>query len=268
MKTEHPHPSNGNPWADGWDYELYMGRWSKLLAGEFLKWLTVPPGSYWLDVGCGTGALLQRILELASPQIVIGIDPWKECIEFARAYISDPRAWFIRGNGQTLSFVDKCFDAVVAGLSLDKMPDPLLAVKEWSRVTRPGGILAGYVWDFAGEMQMLRFFWDTAVEIDPPAHKWDHAQRYPLCKPELLLDLFCSAGLQKVEVCSLIIPTLFQDFEDYWVPFLRNESYLQSLEEERRTLLRNRLCSRLPIQAKGSIPLIARAWAVRGIRLA
>lgn len=42
---------------DRWDsadaYEPYVGRWSRLVGREFVQWLAVPPGSRWLDVGCG-----------------------------------------------------------------------------------------------------------------------------------------------------------------------------------------------------------------------
>jgi ubiquinone/menaquinone biosynthesis C-methylase UbiE len=62
-------------WADGAAYESYVGRWSRLVAKEFLAWLNVETQARWLDVGCGTGALSQTILEQAKPLTVTGIDP-------------------------------------------------------------------------------------------------------------------------------------------------------------------------------------------------
>jgi hypothetical protein len=44
-------------WASGDAYERYVGRWSRPVAAEFLRWLGVPYGLDWIDVGCGTGAL-------------------------------------------------------------------------------------------------------------------------------------------------------------------------------------------------------------------
>src|SRR5437667_2618768 len=87
-------------WASGAAYEPYVGRWSRLVAREFLAWLAVPPGSRWLDVGCGTGALTQVILELASPSEVKGVDPSEGFIAFAREQVHDPRASFEVGDAQ------------------------------------------------------------------------------------------------------------------------------------------------------------------------
>jgi hypothetical protein len=66
------------------------------------------------------------------------------------------------------------------------------------------------------------------------------------------------------------VPTVFRDFDDYWSPFLGGQGpapgYLMALNEERRAALRDHIRAALPAAADGSIPLIARAWAVRGAR--
>jgi hypothetical protein len=71
-----------------------------------------------------------------------------------------------------------------------------------------------------------------------------------------------------VRVLAIDVPTLFKDFDDYWKPFLGGQApapgYCMSLTEERRTALRERIRSTMPVQPDGSIHLIARAWAVRG----
>ena len=50
-------------WAAGAMYEPYVGRWSRLVAKEFLGWLELPPNLDWLDVGCGAGALRAVIVD-------------------------------------------------------------------------------------------------------------------------------------------------------------------------------------------------------------
>ena len=44
-------------WTSGAHYDQWMGRWSRLLAQEFLKWLDFPAGMKWIDVCCGSGVV-------------------------------------------------------------------------------------------------------------------------------------------------------------------------------------------------------------------
>lgn len=257
-------------WASGDIYEPYVGRWSRRVAREFLAWLVVPTARHWLDVGCGTGALSQAILEQASPQAVQGIDPSAGFIAYAREHIHDGRASFETGDARALPYAASAFDVVVSGLVLSFVPEPAVAIGEMARVAGQGGIVAAYVWDYAGQMQMMRFFWDAAVALDPAAAALDEGRRFSICQPGPLAQLFQAAELTNVEVRSIDIPTVFRDFDDYWSPFLGGQapapSYAMSLSEARRAELRERIRVMLPIEADGSIHLIARAWAVRGMR--
>jgi ubiquinone/menaquinone biosynthesis C-methylase UbiE len=54
-------------WASGDAYEPYVGRWSRLVGRQFVRWLGVRPNKEWLDVGSGTGALCEVILAVAAP---------------------------------------------------------------------------------------------------------------------------------------------------------------------------------------------------------
>jgi len=258
-------------WDSGDAYEPYVGRWSRLVAREFVKWLTVPPGSRWLDVGCGTGALTQTVLEHAAPSEVVGTDPSAAYIALAGARMDDdPRAHFEIGDAQALQVAAETFDVVVSGLVVNFVPQPELAVAEVARVTRSGGTVAAYVGDYAEDMQLMRHFWDVASALDPKAKELDEGRRFWLCKPEPLSRLFLSAGLEDVEVRAIEVPTYFLDFDDYWSPFLGGQgpapSYAMSLSEEQRAELSERLRGRLPSDAEGGIPLSARAWAIRSIR--
>jgi SAM-dependent methyltransferase len=258
-------------WDSGDAYEPYVGRWSRLVAREFVRWLALPPASRWLDVGCGTGALTQTVLEHAAPSEVVGIDPSAAYIASAAARLDDDlRAHFEIGDAQALRAAAETFDVVVSGLVVNFVPQPELAVAEMARATRPGGIVASYVWDYAEGMQLMRYFWDAAVALDSKAKQLDERQRFWLCKPEPLSRLFLSAGLEDVEVQAIEVPTYFRDFDDYWSPFVGGQgpapSYAMSLSEERRAELRERIRVSLPSDVEGGIPLNARAWAVRGVR--
>jgi ubiquinone/menaquinone biosynthesis C-methylase UbiE len=138
------------------------------VAREFLGWLAVPPGRRWLDVGCGTGALSQTILDAAAPAQVTGVDTSEGYVAFARAHVRDARVRFRRGDAQALPAPRATSDVAVSGLMLNFVPEPARAVAEMARVTCGGGTVAAYVWDYAGEMQLMRHFWDAAVALTEP----------------------------------------------------------------------------------------------------
>jgi SAM-dependent methyltransferase len=257
-------------WANGDLYEGYMGRWSRRVARKFIEWLAVPAGGQWLDVGCGTGALSQTVLQLAEPARIQGIDRSEGFVNFAKERVQDDRVQFEIGDAEALTDGDGTFDAVVSGLVLNFIPHPERALAEMTRVTRSGGVVVVYVWDYAEGMQFIRRFFDAAIALDPNAVEHDEGPRFPICHPDALNRLFESTGMRNVEVRPIEAPTVFRDFDDYWSPFLAGQgpapSYAMSLREEGRVALRERIRAGLPHNPDGSISLTARAWAARGVR--
>jgi SAM-dependent methyltransferase len=255
-------------WTSDQPYEAYIGRWSRLVAPLFLRWLPGRPGATWCDVGCGTGALAHTVLAAERPARVLGVDPSEAFLAGARAGTADPAFRAAVGNATAIPAGDGEFDVVVSALMLNFVPQPDLALAEMRRVARPGGMIGAYVWDYAEGMQLIRLFWDAAVAEDPAAVQLDEAHRFPLCRPEPLRDLFASAGLGDVDVTAIDVPTVFAGVDDLWQPFLGGQGpapgYCASLPEERRRDLRDRLLAVVPRRADGTIPLQARAWAVRG----
>lgn len=252
-------------WTLGNAYEPYVGRWSRMLAPRFLAWALPSPPARALDVGCGTGALSESLVEHGAREVV-GIDASPAYVAHAARRV--PRGRFEPADAQRLPFPDASFDAAVSGLVLNFVPDPSAAAREMRRVVRPGGVVAAYVWDYAGRMEMMRVFWDAAIELDPDAAKLDEGARFPLCAPDALRELFEHAGLARVEASHVDQPTTFRDFDDYWSPFLGGQgpapTYCMSLREEDRARLRERIREKLPTRSDGSIPLVARAWTVKG----
>ncbi len=255
-------------WSDGATYEAFMGRWSRLVAHDFVRWLAIGAGARWLDVGSGTGALSATILATAEPASVRGVEPSAEYVAHARDRVNDVRARFDVGDAMALPFDEGSFDVVVSALVLNFVPEPAVAASEMTRVTRTGGVVAAYVWDYAGEMQLLRHFWDAVVALDPAAASLDQGARFPMCRPEPLGRLFEDAGLNDVETREIDVKTRFRDFDDLWTPFLGGQGpasgYVASLDDDARTALREQLRAGVPVQDDGSIELVARAWAVRG----
>jgi len=257
-------------WNAGELYEPYVGRWSRLVARKFLPWLGVAHGSRWLDVGCGTGALTQAILETQKPSGVLGVDPSSDFIAYVRQQLTDARAHFEIGSAEKIHAESGQFDAIVSALVINFLPRPERAVIAMCEAVKPRGIVGAYVWDYVESMQFMRYFWDAAIELDPEAVAFDEGRRFPLCQPDALEKLFRNAGLREVETRAIDVETTFSDFDDFWRPFLGGQgpapSYLMSLQDEHRERLRQRLQAMLPRAVDGSIPLIARAWAVRGSR--
>lgn len=257
-------------WSHGEAYEAYVGRWSRQVAVRFLTRLRAPEQWRWVDAGCGTGALTQTILEVTEPAEVVGVDPSEGFLAAARERITDPRVRFEQGDAQHLPLKDRAFDAVVSGLALNFVTDPARAAAEFARVTRPDGVVASYVWDYAEGMQFMRLFWDAAAEVDPAGAAHDEGSRFPLCRPEPLAALWRDAGLTDVTVDDIEIPTVFTDFDDYWTPFTAKTgaapAYLAALPDEQQTQIRELLRERLHTGSDGAIRLTARAWAVHGVR--
>ena len=184
-------------WADGEAYEAYVGRWSRPVATKFVRWLDLPAGRQWLDVGCGTGVLTATVLAEADPARVTGVDPSAGFVAHARARVADARAAFEVADARALPLPDDAVDVVVSGLTLNFVPEPARAVAEIARVLRPAGVAAAYVWDYAEGMALMRHFWDAAAELDPAAAELDEGRRFTLCRPEALRALWTDAGLER-----------------------------------------------------------------------
>ena len=261
-----PRPRS-DTWERGDPYEHYVGRWSRRVAPRFLAWLGIPAERRWLDVGCGTGALCAAILDRCAPSSVVAVEPSEGFREKAGAQLGG-RVRLHGGSAAAVPLEAGSVDVTVSGLVLNFVPDHRAALREMARVTVRGGTIAAYVWDYAGKMEMMRAFWNAAVDLDPEAGSLDEGVRFPVCRPEALADLWTSAGLRGVEVAPIDVPTRFATFDDYWRPFLGGQgpapAYAMALDETARRSLRDRIRERLPLHADGSISLAARAWAVRG----
>lgn len=263
-------PPAKDRWTSGEAYEIWMGRWSQLLANDFLQWLALPPRASWLDVCCGTGILSAAIAEGCKPSRVVGIDRSPPQIEFARRNHAGRGIELHMAEATALPFAEQSFDACVSGLGLNFVPDPIVALREMRRVTRPGGTIAAYVWEYSGPVRFLREFWDVATAVDPEAASFDQGRRFPICTRDGLRAAFEEAGLAGAELRALEITTRFADFDDYWSPFLLGQGsapvYLAGRDERICTAIRDRLKATLPANADGSIVLNARALAIRALR--
>jgi ubiquinone/menaquinone biosynthesis C-methylase UbiE len=254
-------------WKSGDPYEYFMGRWSSLAAQGFLDWLSPGHGLKWLDVGCGSGALSEAAIHGFQPENLIAMDQSEGFVLTAQKRLSSKAICKV-GNAVDLPIEDCSVELTVSGLVLNFIPDVGKALAEMKRVTVDGGTVAIYVWDYAGKMDFLQKFWEAAAELRNEASALNEAKRFSDCNSAALMKIFAQAGFDQVITGPIEIDTYFTDFDDYWKPFLGGQgpapTYLMSLSETERERLRNLIYERLPIQRNGSIPLSARALAVRG----
>lgn len=249
-------------------YERFMGRWSRLLAPALVGFAGVRDGEDILDVGSGTGALSEAIVRAAPSARVLGIDPSNAYVAYAQSKAGTERVRFLVGDAQRLEAKDGSFDRVLSLLVMNFIPDPAKALREMSRVTRPGGVVAAAVWDYDDGMQMLRIFWDEAVAMDPAVGSRDE-RHMPLSRKGQLADLWRAHGLVDVQESALTISMTFASFEDYWNPFVGGQgpagAYVKSLDDSRRERLKSRLRQRLLASGPDrSFTLEGRAWAAKG----
>ncbi|HWA76905.1 MAG TPA: class I SAM-dependent methyltransferase [Polyangiaceae bacterium] len=262
--------ASGDRWAVGNAYDRYMGRWSRLMAREFLGWLQQERGAHWLELGCGTGALTSGICERCEPATIVACDQSASFIEHARASVVDARASFVVADATALPARNEGFDVVVSGLVLNFIPDPVRALTLMRERVRAGGTVAAYVWDYLGGLEFLQHFWDEAKALDSNAAPLDEARRFSGWQLFELRSHFAAANLGNVESTVLRVETTFANFEDYWQPFLGGAgpapSYVATLTRQQRDALAERLRARLPFAPDGSLRLGARAFALRAQR--
>jgi SAM-dependent methyltransferase len=246
-------------------YDRYIGRYSGELAAGLIEFAGVSGGRA-LDVGCGPGALTAALAERLGPGAVAAIEPSEPFAEACRRRV--PGADVRTGAAEALPFEDGAFDAVLSQLVVNFMRDAVAGVGEMRRVARPGGAVASAVWDYAGEMTLLRRFWDAATRVDPEggtANDEGRVMRY--CRPDELAALWREAGLDDVATGELHATAAYEDYDGLWAPLERGVgpagAYVAALDEERRDALREELRGALG-SPEGAFTLSARAWCVSG----
>lgn len=253
-------------------YEPLTGRWSRMVAPRFLEWIDVGKNCRWLDVGTGTGALIRAILATESPREVVGIDPSSTYIAYARRQIDDARVRYEVGDARSLPVASNQYDAVVSGLLINVLPSAgqVEAVREMTRAARLGGVVASYVWDYAGGLAPRAHFWRVATELDHRVATLDERVRYPICQPDRLAELFRGAGLHAVETGAIDIEARFQNFDDYWQPYLAGYgpagTYTLALSESQQIQLRDRLRRVLAPDPNEPFTVPMRALCVRAVK--
>jgi ubiquinone/menaquinone biosynthesis C-methylase UbiE len=250
---------------DGAAYEQGMGRWSALAGQTFLDWLALPAGLRWLDIGCGSGAFTELVVQRCAPSETHGVDPSEAQLVFARGRPGTRGATFHLGDAMALPFPDDRFDAAAMALVIFFVPEPARGVAEMLRVVRPGGTIAAYAWDMLGAgfpfepiQAELR-----AQGLTPPM-----PPSVDISRMDALRDLWTAAGLEEVEAREIAVRRTFADFEEFWSMSTATtgtmRQLLATMAQADAVQLKERVRARLPADPQGRITYGARANAIKG----
>jgi len=246
-------------------YDRHIGRYGSAVAAGLIEAAGLRAGESALDVGCGPGALTAALAELLGADRVAAVDPSEPFVRACASRVEGVRVEV--AAAEALPFGDGSFDAALSQLVVNFMTEAPAGVAEMRRVTRPGGVVAAAVWDYAEGMTLLRRFWDAAVALDPAAASLDEGLSMPYCRPDDLERLWHRAGLQAVETLELIVEAAYRGFDDLWDPLERgvgpSGAYAAGLQPEPRARVREELRRRLD-PGDGPFRLTARAWCVVG----
>src|SRR3954452_23876895 len=242
-------------------YDRFMGRYSVPLAPQLADLAGVTPGDRVLDVGCGPGALTAELAARLGPDAVVAVDPSEPFVAAARE--RNPGVDVRRASAEELPFADGAFDAAIAQLVVHFMRDPVAGLREMARVTRPGGAVAGSVWDHAGDRSPITAFWRAARALEPRARD---ESALAGARAGHLAELFAAAGLGDVEDTAFTVEVAWESFEDWWEPYTLGVgpagAYYAGLDDDARAALRERRRTEL---GPAPFTVAASAWAARGV---
>lgn len=254
-----------NYFTNGAAYDRLARRITRDVGGIFIDWLSLPKGLNWIDVGCGTGAFTQLLLDRCAPGHVSAVDPSTEQIAFARTIPAAKRVDFQTGDALALPFGNGQFDAGAMALVITFVPDADKAVTELKRVTKPGGTIGAYMWDFynggSPRDRLNKAVEQMGIAVPPlPGHA--HSRM------EAMQGYFKSAGLADVASRVMEIDVTYADFDEYWtaqtgvVNFVVKQIHQMSATDVER--LKANLRASLPLDKSGRISYKAKANAVKG----
>jgi SAM-dependent methyltransferase len=198
---------------DGSAYERAMGVWSQLAGDIFLDWLAPAAGQRWIDIGCGSGAFTEQLIQRCAPAEVQGIDPYEGQLAFARTRLGAAGALFHQGDAMTLPFEADRFDTAVMALVIFFVPEPSKGIAEMVRVVRPGGLIAAYAWDALGGGAPIEPIWAEmrAMGLTPVLPPSAHASRI-----DAMRDLWREANLDRIETSTITVQRGFPGFDEFW----------------------------------------------------
>ena len=226
-------------------YAAFMGRYSEPLADALLAVVRPAEGQRALDVGCGPGVVTSRLVHRLGAESVVAVDPSESFVRATRERC--PGADVRLGLAEALPWPDDTVDLAVAQLVVAFMKDPVVGLREMSRVTRPGGSVAASMWDLAGDRAPLSPLWRAVRSLWPGARD---ESMLPGARDGDLARLMAAAGLTGVTSSELTVSVGYQTFGEWWTPYTFGVGpagdFVASLSDGDRNALAERCHELLP----------------------
>lgn len=251
--------------TDGDAYERAMGVWSRSAGEIFLDWIKPPTGISWLDIGCGSGAFTQLIVDRMAPSNVVGIDPSEGQLAFARKRPAATLAAFQQGDAMSLPFADNSFDAAVMALVLFFVPVPSKGAAEMARVVRPGGLAAAYLWDMGAGGFPFEAVYSVLRSMGLPSPSPPSIE---VANSAALWKVWEDAGFSDIETTRIEVSRTFNSFDEFWSitahgsPTIRNQIERMSSDDAQK--LKAAVVEKLPATYDRKITYSAVANAIKG----
>ncbi|AFY78786.1 MAG: class I SAM-dependent methyltransferase [Hydrococcus sp. C42_A2020_068] len=149
-------------WAPNYDF-LLTTVFYQAVHKRLLEYVKLPERPNVLDLGCGTGRLLNRLADRFPELQGTGLDLSTQMLRQARQRNQHrPRLIFVRGNAESLPFADNQFDAVFNTISFLHYPNPERVFAQVNRVLRPQGYFYLVDWAFDRRLSIsqvnIRFY--------------------------------------------------------------------------------------------------------------
>ena len=126
----------------------YDQRWSfyvETSLQETINRLNIKPQERILDLGCGTGTLIEKLLQFVPEKNLVGLDASQEMLSVAKQKLPTSVDLHL-GNADNLPFPSESFERIISTSSFHYFPNPSQAIREAKRVLKPNGCLVITDW--------------------------------------------------------------------------------------------------------------------------
>lgn len=197
-----------------------------------------------LDLGTGTGTLLDDLTTRAADASIVGLDIAEGMLRVAKR---DHAALFAAANASLLPVADETFDVAVSAFVIFNVPDPHAALSEVRRVLRAGAMFGMTTWGPSADDRPMEIWNEELAAHGAPDEEEMPQGREEINAPDKLAAVLAGAGFSRNDTWTGDFAYTWQRVED-WLDFAihgRRGIRLNALPEETRASCLQRITERL-----------------------